>query len=112
MGDAQKALDFLAGLEVPEGRNAGQMVRLAPFQKRFVRGALKRSTSVAVLSIGRGNGKTALSSGLALGSLLGIWDDQPRRDILLAARTRDQARIAWNFVAGFARRSLTMCRPG
>jgi hypothetical protein len=57
---------------------------------------------VAVLSIGRGNAKTALSAGVALGSLLGEWDRQPRREVLIAARTRDQARIAWDFAAGFA----------
>ena len=55
-----------------------------------------------VLSIGRGNAKTALSAGVALGALLGEWDRQPRREMLIAARTRDQARIAWDFVAGFA----------
>ena len=40
---------------------------------------------------------------MALGALLGAWDGQPRREIVLAARTRDQARVAWNFVASFAR---------
>src|SRR3546814_13924315 len=59
--------------------------------------------SVAALSIGRGNAKSALSAGLALGSLLGKWDPQPRREIPIGARTRDQAAIAWQFAAGFAR---------
>ncbi|MCZ7643140.1 MAG: hypothetical protein M5U33_11160 [Pseudorhodoplanes sp.] len=40
---------------------------------------------------------------LALGALLGEWDSQPRREIPLAARTRDQARVAWNFCVAFAR---------
>lgn len=56
---------------------------------------------VGVLSIGRGNAKTALAAGLALGSVMGIWDTQPRREIVLAARNRDQARIAFGFVTGF-----------
>lgn len=64
-------------------------------------GALDPANNVAVLSIGRGNAKTALSAGLALGALLGVWDDQPKRDIILAARTRDQAQIAWNFCVGY-----------
>ena len=58
---------------------------------------------VAVLSIGRGNEKTALSAGIALGAVMGKWDTQPRREILIAARTRDQARIAFDFVVGFMR---------
>ncbi|WP_244427763.1 terminase large subunit domain-containing protein [Sinorhizobium fredii] len=56
---------------------------------------------VAVLSIGRGNAKTALSAGLALGSVMGEWDKQPKREILLAARNRDQAKTAFNFLVGF-----------
>lgn len=98
-----KAIRFLESLKIPEGPNAGKPVKLAPFQKRFVKGALGKGVSVAVLSIGRGNGKTALSAGLALGALVGAWDDQPRREIIIAARTRDQGRVAWDFVSGFAR---------
>lgn len=98
-----KAVRFLETLLIPEGPKAGESLKLAPFQKQFVKGALPPETSIAVLSIGRGNAKTALSAGLALGALLGEWDDQPHREIVLAARTRDQARIAWDFVAGFVR---------
>ncbi|MBX9823521.1 MAG: terminase [Xanthobacteraceae bacterium] len=96
------AIRFLGRLKVPEGPLAGRGLKLAPFQKTFVRGALADGVSIAALSVGRGNAKTALSSGLALGALLGEWDDQPRREIPIAARTRDQARIAWNFVAALA----------
>ncbi|MFP4126846.1 MAG: terminase TerL endonuclease subunit [Alphaproteobacteria bacterium] len=98
---ADKAVDFLNTLKVPEGPKAGEPVTLAPFQRQFVEGALDPETSVAVLSIGRGNGKSALSAGLAVGALVGMWDEQPRREVLLAARSRDQARIAWEFAAGF-----------
>lgn len=102
MSEARKAIRFLQTLRIPEGPKAGGLVKLAPFQRQFVTGALDAATQVAVLSIGRGNAKTALSAGVALGALLGEWDRQPRREILLAARTRDQARIAWDFAAGFA----------
>ncbi len=103
MTPAQKAIRFLETLTIPEGAAAGKKLVLAPFQKKFVKGALAKGVNVAVLSIGRGNAKTALSAGLALGALIGEWDRQPRREILIAARTRDQARIAWDFVAGFIR---------
>lgn len=102
MSDASKALRFLRSLSIPEGPLAGQPMKIAPFQRTFVEGALAPETQVAVLSIGRGNAKSALSAGVALGALLGEWDKQPRREVLLAARTRDQARIAWDFAAGFA----------
>ena len=99
---AERAMRFMQGLQVPEGPNAGQLVQLAPFQRQFIENALAPDTAAAVLSIGRGNGKSALTAGLALGGLLGVWDDQPRREIICAARTRDQGRIIWDFVAGFA----------
>lgn len=98
-----KAIRFLETLCIPEGPQAGQRVKLAPFQRQFVRGALADGVNVAVLSIGRGNAKTALCAGLALGAAIGVWDRQPRREVIIAARTRDQGRIAFDFVVGFIR---------
>ena len=97
------AMRFLGGLSVPEGPRAGQPLKIAGYQRDFIKGALADGVSVACLSIGRGNGKTALSAGFALAALFGAWDEQPRREVLLAARTKQQARIAWDFIAGFAR---------
>lgn len=103
MKASTKAIRFLESLAIPEGPKAGDLVKLAPFQKQFVRGALADGVNVACLSIGRGNAKTALSAGIALGAGMGKWDRQPRREVLIAARTRDQARIAFDFVVGFMR---------
>lgn len=99
---AERAMQFMHGLRIPEGPNAGKPVSLAPFQSQFIAGAMADSTANAILSIGRGNGKSAITAGLALGGLIGVWDRQPRREIIAAARTRDQGRIIWDFVAGFA----------
>lgn len=62
--------------------------------------------SVAALSVGRGNGKTALAAGLAVTHLLGEWGAQPQREVTLAARTRDQAAVGFNFS-----RSYVEARP-
>lgn len=99
---AERAMQFMHGLSIPEGPNAGKPVSLAPFQRQFIEGAMADDTANAILSIGRGNGKSAITAGLALGGLVGVWDRQPRREIIAAARTRDQGRIIWDFVAGFA----------
>ena len=90
-------------LHIPEGKNAGKPLKLADFQKKFVKGALAKKVMVGVLSIGRGNAKTALSAGLALGELVGALQEkpQPKREIIIAARNRDQAKIAFNFLIGF-----------
>src|SRR5262249_20819117 len=97
------AAKFLQSLRVPEGPRAGKSVRLAPFQRDFIKHALRKTVSIAALSVARGNGKSALAGGLTLGALLGSWDPQPRREVILAARTREQSKICWSFVEGFAR---------
>lgn len=98
---ADKAISFFETLRIPEGKLAGQPLKLASYQRQFIAGALADGIMVGVLSIGRGNAKTALAAGLALGELMGEWSDQPRREIILAARNRDQARIAFQFMLGF-----------
>ena len=100
-GAAQAVTAFLETLTIPEGPLAGETLKLAEYQERFVRGALADGVNIACLSVGRGNAKTAISAGIALSSLLGIGDPQPRRLIVIAARTRDQARIAFDFVVSF-----------
>ena len=82
--EAVRARQFLSLLRIPEGKNAGKPLKLADFQKKFVKGALAKKVMVGVLSIGRGNAKTALSAGLALGELVGALQEkpQPKREII------------------------------
>ena len=103
MKTSTKALRFLESLSIPEGPKAGQPLKLAPFQKQFVKGALADGINTGVLSVGRGNAKSAISAGLGLGELLGEFGKQPRREVNIAARTREQARIAFEFAVGFLR---------
>jgi len=100
---SMRAIQFLGLLRVPEGKKAGKPLKLANFQRNFVKGAFSKGVTVGVLSIGRGNAKTALSAGLALAELVGALEEnpQPNREIIFAARNRDQARIAFNFVLGY-----------
>lgn len=93
--------NFLQSLKIPEGRNAGTDLKLAPFQRDFVLGGLAPNIRNAVLSVGRGNAKSALAAGVALAHLLGISDRQPRRDVIIAARTKEQARNLWAFAQAF-----------
>lgn len=98
-----RAVQFLTLLRVPEGKKAGKSLKLADFQRRFVKGALSRKVMVGVLSIGRGNAKTALSAGIALAELVGALDEQaqPKREVIFAARNRDQAKTAFQFLVGY-----------
>lgn len=103
---AELAVLFLHSLRIPEGKRAGERLKLAPFQEAFVRGAMDPAVQYGMLSVGRGGGKSALSAALALGELLGVWNDEPNREILIAARTKEQARVAWNFVRTLIETSL------
>lgn len=98
-----RAIQFLCLLKVPEGKKAGKPLKLADFQRKFVKGAFAKNVMIGVLSIGRGNAKTATSAGLALAELVGALEErpQPKREIILAARNRDQARTAFNFLLGY-----------
>lgn len=98
---AETAIEFLQTLIIPEGQMAGKIMKLAEYQKRFIRGALADGVMVGVLSIGRGNAKTATAAGIGLGALMGVWDAQPKREVIIAARNRDQAKTAFGFVCGF-----------
>ncbi|KIN69671.1 Phage terminase-like protein large subunit [Sulfitobacter donghicola DSW-25 = KCTC 12864 = JCM 14565] len=42
-----------------------------------------------------------MSAGLALADVMGELTDQPKREVILAARNRDQAKIAFQFIVGF-----------
>lgn len=98
---AGSAIDAIHKLHVPQGPLAGEPVRLASFQRQFLESTLAGGIDVGCLSVGRGNAKTALAAAVAVTHLIGAWGKQPQREILLAARTRDQAAIAFNFAKGF-----------
>lgn len=98
---ASAAIAFMKKLRIPEGKMAGKPVKLASYQRQFIVGALSPGVMIGCLSIGRGNGKTALSAGLALADVMGELTDQPKREVILAARNRDQAKIAFQFIVGF-----------
>jgi phage terminase large subunit-like protein len=98
-----RAIAFLGLLFVPEGKRAGKPLKLADFQRKFVKGTFAKNVMIGILSIGRGNAKTALSSGLALAELVGALQEhpQPKREVIIAARNRNQAQTAFNFLLGF-----------
>jgi len=57
--------------------------------------------NIGVLSVGRGNAKTSLSSALAVTHLAGDWEPQRQREVVIAARTREQTQTAFNFARSF-----------
>ena len=56
---------YIEGLTLTQGRYAGQLFKLLPWQRRFLRGAFKPGVMDAALSCGRGQGKTTFCAAIA-----------------------------------------------
>lgn len=117
MTAADAAIRFVESLKVPEGPLAGRRIKLAEYQKRFIRGAYGEGISIGVFSAGRGSAKTMIGAALALGTLIGKIEAQPRREIAVAAKVRDQSLICFRYIEGLAaslpvkvRRQLTFVK--
>ena len=90
----------LSALTVSQGRRAGEPFTVLPWQRRFVRGAFRPGVQLAALSVARGNGKTALLSGIAAATLDGPLA-VPRGETVIVASSFEQARIAFEHVLAF-----------
>ena len=98
--DPRSLARYLGRLTVSQGRLSGEPFRLLPWQSRFVRGAFAPGVQSAALSVGRGNGKTALLSGIAAATLDGPLMVE-RGETLIVASSFEQARIAFEHVLAF-----------
>jgi phage terminase large subunit-like protein len=94
---AERVIRFVETLPCTAGPLAGTMLKLRPWQKRFVRAVYKtdkagnRAVRTAVLSMGRKCGKTQLAAALCLAHLSGP-EAELRGECYSVACTRDQAK--------------------
>ena len=92
---------YIEGLEVGQGRHAGEGVRLLGWERRFLAGAFGQDGDAA-LSMGRGNGKTTFTAAIACaavdvdGPLV-----EPMGECLLVASSFDQGMIAFRHMLNF-----------
>ncbi len=98
--DPAALLAYLKGLTVTQGRLAGKRFQVLPWQRDFVRGAFAPGVQSAALSVARGNGKTALLSGIACATLDGPLM-VPRGETIIVASSFEQSRIAFEHVVAF-----------
>ena len=93
---AQRVISFVESLPCTSGPKAGTLFQLRPWQKKFIRTVYKtnkdgeRLVRTAVLSVGRGNGKTTLAAMLGLCHLAGP-EAESRGEVYSAANDRFQA---------------------
>lgn len=81
--------DFLV---VPRGHGAGNPVALRDFQKELIRGAFAPGVRTALVSLPRGNGKTAFAAMVGLAEL---FIGPPSAEVLVVASDQRQAGITF-----------------
>lgn len=94
---------------VPEGAHVGKPMKLATFQKKFIKAVYdnRAGTRRAYLSIARKNGKTGLIAGIVLAHLVGP-EAQTNSQIVSGARSRDQAGLVFNLASKMVALSPTL----
>lgn len=88
-------------LITPKGAGAGEPFRLRPWQQDIVRGAFAPGVRTALVSLPRGNGKSALAAALAVAEL---FAGPPSAEVLVVASDQRQA----NIVLRMARRMVEL----
>lgn len=106
---ADRVIQFLEQLTVPSGEGQGGLLKLRPWQKKFIRDIYepygpngRRLVRRAILSIARKNGKTLLIAALALAHLIGP-EAITNGEIYSAANDRDQAGVVFRMAAQIVR---------
>jgi phage terminase large subunit-like protein len=91
---------------VPEGRDVGKPVILREWQRKEIRRIYDNplGTRRAILSFGRKNGKTAISSFILLLHLCGP-EAKPNSQLVSAAQSRDQSSLLFGLAAKVVRMS-------
>ena len=99
MSAAEAVIEFAESLCIPLGPDAGKPLRFALYQRDITEAVCDPENDIVVVGIGRGNAKSTLAAIIALCALVGIMDPQPHRQILIAARTAEQARQLLDIIA-------------
>ncbi|WP_367068557.1 terminase TerL endonuclease subunit [Oryzisolibacter sp. LB2S] len=107
MSRAARIIKFIEAYCVtPEGADVGKPLRLAEFQKQFIRDVYDNpaGTRRALLSVSRKNGKSGLVAGLLLAHLVGPEAKQ-NAQIVSGAMSRDQAALVFNLACKMVQQS-------
>ena len=101
MTKGEKVIAFIeAYCKTPEGAKVGTPLKLANFQKKFIKEIYDNphGTRRAILGIARKNGKSALIAALMLAHICGP-QAQLNTQIVSGAQSRDQASLVFNLAA-------------
>lgn len=111
MGRVKRSTRIIRWIEthcrIPDGVDVGQPVRLRRFQKKIIRGIYDSPTRMAIVCVGRKNGKTGLSAFLLLIHLAGP-ESRPNSQLYSTAQSREQAAIIFELAAKIVRMSPSL----
>ena len=108
-GEVDRAINFIGTLKHFKGKSSGQNFILEPWQQFIIANIIgwywketgdRRFTS-SYIEVSRKNGKTALAAALCLYYLIGDGEDGAEVD--LAANSKEQAKIAFEFCSNFTK---------
>lgn len=97
----ERVIEFISRYcRVPEGKLVGRPMHLDEFQKKFIRDVYDNphGTRLAILSIGRKNGKSGLIAALVLAHIAGP-EARLNSQIVSGAQSRDQAALVFNLAS-------------
>lgn len=109
MDEVDKAIDFIGIMKHFKGKSSGQPFILEPWQQFIVANIIgwywkesnERRFTSSYIEVSRKNGKTALAAALCLYYL--IADGEDGAEVDLAANSKEQAKIAFEFCSGFVK---------
>lgn len=107
---AERMMTFMEHyLRVPEGARVGKRLKLAFFQEAFIYCVYDNPhvTRQAILSMARKNGKTALTSGLLLGHVVGP-EAARNTQLVSGAMSREQAALVFHLAEKMVRQSVDL----
>jgi phage terminase large subunit-like protein len=89
---------------VPEGTRVGQLMRLDPFQRRFILAVYDnpQRTSLGILSTAKKNGKTGLTAAIVLAHVVGP-EARLNSQVVSGAMSREQAGLVFDYAAKMVR---------
>ena len=101
---AQRMIDFIHMLRIPEGMDQGKLFVLRDWQQDIIRGVYGpvdhndiRIVRKGIFSVAKKNGKTPLIAGIALGHLVGP-ERKNNEQLYSAAFERDQAALTFRYM--------------
>ncbi len=101
MGIGSELTSYLETLTVTQGPCAGEPFTVLPWEKRFIYGAFG-ADGEAALSVGRGNGKSALCAAIACAAIDPSGPlHEPRSEVVLVAASLNQCRIIFEDALAF-----------